>query len=158
MVVKQAEDKFEQKALDDIREYGLHIIGVAEDDQGPGFVYSLGLFENYVHPEIIIIGLKQDLAQRLLNNMAYDIKHGKTFESGEFHEDVLDDFLCYFGQVPRSKYKDYVGWSRWYYEGDDFPLVQCVYPTVAGKFPWQKDFPEDARWHCQMLTDPPKEH
>ncbi len=158
MTVKIAKDQGEQKAIDDIREYGLHIISVAEDEAGPGFAYSIGLFENYAHPEVIIIGLRQSLAHTLLNNMASDIKAGKTFTAGDFHEGVLDDFLCYFGEVPRKHFHDYVGWARWFYEGDNFPLLQCVYPTVAGKFPWEKDFPEDARWFCQMLTDPPKEH
>ena len=88
MSVKIATDQGEQKAIDDIREYGLHIISVAEDETGPGFAYSIGLFENYAHPEVIIIGLRQSLAHTLLNNMASDIKAGKTFTPGEFHEDV----------------------------------------------------------------------
>jgi hypothetical protein len=157
VVVQVGKDKSEQKALDDIREYGLHIIMVGEDDKGPGFAYSIGLFENYAHPEVIIIGLKPELSHRLLNNMAYDIKEGKTFSTGEFHEDILDDFLCYFGDVPQNKYRDYVGWDCWYYEGDDFPLIQCVYPTVKGIFPWEPIFPEDARWFCEMLCEPPRD-
>lgn len=156
--MRVAKDQKEQKALDDIEAYGLHVISVAEDDVGPGFAYSIGLFKNYAHPEVIIIGLKQELAHRLLNNIAYDIKNGRTFVSGEFHEDVLDDFVCYFGDVPQARYKEFVGWAIWYYEGVAFPLIQCVYPTVAGLFPWEHNFPEDARWFCQMLTEPPKEH
>jgi len=158
VVVKVAKDKNEQKALDDIREHGVHIIHVHDDGEGPGFTYSIGLFENYAHAEVIIIGLKLDLSRVLINNMAYDIKEGKTFTTGEFHSDVLDDFLCYFGDVPRSKYRDHVGWNRWYYEGDDFPLIQCVYPTVKGIFPWESNFPDDARSFCEMLCEPPKEH
>lgn len=153
-----AEDEFEQKALDDIREFGLHIIGVAEDDEGPGFVYSIGLLENYAHPEVIIIGLRQELAHILLNNMAFDIKGGKTITPGEFHEGVLDNFLCYFGSVSTEYYREYVGWASWFYGGDNFPLLQCVYPTVQGIFPWEKNFPEELKWSCQLLTSPPKEH
>ena len=156
--MRVANDEAEKKALDDIRNYGLHVISVAEDDIGPGFVYSIGLFENYAHAEIIIVGLKQDLGHRLLNNMADDIKQGKTFTSGEFHEGVLDDFVCYFGDVLKSSYKSYVGWALWFYSGTDFPLLQCVYPTVAGVFPWERGFPDDTRWLCPLLTEPPKEH
>ena len=156
--MRTPKDKQEKKAVDDIRKYGLHVINVAEDTQGPEFAYSIGLFENYAHPEIIIVGLKQQLAHTLLNNMAYDIKSGSTFASGQFHENVLDDFLCYFGDVPKSKYKDYVGWASWFYEGDRFPLLQCVYPTITGKFPWEPDFPEETLWFCPLLTEPPKEH
>ena len=158
MPVTIAADKFEQKALDDIREYGHHVMLVGDSDEVPAFAYSIGLFETYVHPEIIILGLRSDLAQLLLNNMAHDIKNGKTYDAGEFHEDVLDNFVCYFGEVPQDKYKDHVGWATWFYEGCNFPLIQCVYPTVEGKFPWDKDFPAEARFYCQMLIEPPKEH
>lgn len=103
MIIKKAADRFEQKALDDIRDHGLHIIGVAEDDEAPGFAYSIGLFENYAHPEIIIIGLKQDLAQLLLNNMAFDIKEGKTFAPGENSTKVYwTIFFVILAKYPRS--------------------------------------------------------
>lgn len=153
--MRHAIDKFEQKAIDDVRAFGIHVIAVGEDSIGPGFVYSIGLFETYAHPEIIIVGLRQELAHSLLNNMAADIKQGRTFNSQDFHDGVLDGFVCYFGDVKRELYEDYVGWDIWFYDGENFPLVQCVYPTVLGKFPWDKDFPEDSRWFCPMLTAPP---
>lgn len=158
MSISRANDAAEQKALDDIREYGLHIMSVFEDEDGPGFAYSIGLQENYAHPEIIIIGLKIDLAHNLLNNMAFDIGEGKTFTASAFHEGILDDFLCYFGEVHQKHFKNYVGWNRWFYEGDNFRLLQCVYPTVHGIYPWEPDFPEDTKWLCPMLVDPPADH
>lgn len=156
--MRTATDDNERKCLEDVKNHGLHIMHVFEDEENPRFSYTVGLYENYLHPEIIIIGLKHELAHLLLHNAAYDIKKGTSYTSGEFHEGILDDFLCYFGDVPRSYYEEYVGWALWFYEGRDFPLIQCVYPTVAGKFAWEKDFPGDARFYCQMLTDPPKEH
>lgn len=155
--MRTAKDQSEQKAIDDVTKHGLHIIQVFESEECPRFSYTVGLFETYRHPEVIIIGLKPELAQVLLNNMAYDIKLGKRFNPGEFHEDVLDDFPCYFGEVSKSEYRDYVGWDIWFYEGIDFPLLQCVYPTVRGKFVWDEDFPEDARWFCKLITSPPSE-
>lgn len=151
-------DDSERKALNDVREHGLHIIHVMGDENmGPCFSYSVGLFKNYAHAEIIVIGLRQELAQTLLNNMAWDIKNGKIFTTSQFHADVLDDFLCYFGDVPQTYYEEYVGWDLWFYEGFDFPLIQCIYPTVKGKFPWENDFPEDVKWNCLILTEPPTE-
>ncbi len=156
--MRTAKDKSEDKTISDVKKYGLHIVQVFESEENPEFSYTVGLFESYLHPEIIVIGLKRELAHVLLNNMAYDIKNGKNYTVGEFHEGVLDDFLCYFGEVPKSKYKESVGWAIWFYEGYDFPLIQCVYPTVDGKLAWEKDFPEDARFFCEILVEPPKEH
>lgn len=156
--MRTAKDEAERKTLSDIKNHGLHIVHVFEDEENPRFSYTIGLHENYLHPEIIIIGLKHELSHILLNNMAYDIKNGKNFTVGEFHEGVIDDFLCYFGEVPKSEYKELVGWAIWFYDGYDFPLVQCVYPTVGGKFVWDKDFPEDVRFSCKILVEPLKEH
>lgn len=149
-------DASEEKALNDVKEHGLHIVHVMEhEDERPCFSYSIGLFENYSHAEIIIIGLRQELAHTLLNNIACEIANGKVYKPNKFYSDVLDDFLCYFGDVSSSYFREYVGWNLWFYDGFDFPLIQCVYPTVSGKFTWESDFPEDARWFCQMLTEPP---
>jgi hypothetical protein len=156
--MRTAKDKSEKKALSDIKNYGLHIVHVYEDEENPRFSYTVGLYENYLHPEILIIGLKQELAHVLLNNMAFEIKNGKNYTAGEFHEDVLDDFLCYFGEVSKTKYKEYVGWTIWFYEGYDFPLIQCVYPTIEGIFPWEKSLPDDAKFFMKMLIEPPSEH
>jgi hypothetical protein len=156
--MRTARNEAERKAISDIKNYGLHIIYVFEDEEFPGFAYTIGLYENYLHPEIIIIGLKAELSKVLLNNMAYEIKHGKNYTAGMFHEGVLDNYLCYFGEVPKTGYREHVGWAMWFYEGTDFPLIQCVYPAVSGKFPWEKDFPEDARFFFQMLIESPKEH
>jgi hypothetical protein len=157
MVVTTAKDEPERKALDDIRKYGLHVMGVHEDEYGPDFAYSIGLFQNYAHPEVIIIGLEQPLAHAVLNDIADDVKKGKTYRPGEFYTDLLESVTCFFGEVATQHYAEFVGWARWFYEGDDFPLLQCVYPTVTGIFPWEKNFPEETRWYCPMLTDPPPE-
>lgn len=90
--------------------------------------------------------------------MTRDIKNGTTFTEGEYHEGVLDKFVCYFGEVPKKRFQNHVGWAIWFYEGKSFPLLQRVYSTVAGKFPWDKDFPEEVRFHCKLLIEPPKEH
>lgn len=147
-----------ERIQNNIKEFGCHIIQVMADEERPEFSYTIGFYERFNHPEIIIIGLRNDLSKVLLNNMAYEIERGRTFVNNEYHEGVLDDFVCYFGDVSKSKFKDYVGWAIWYYDGMNFPLTQCVPPTVAGKFPWDKDFPEDARFYLEVITNPPKEH
>jgi len=136
-------DNGDKKLIDDIEKVGWHVLKVLEDDNGPGFAYSVGLFKTFQHPEIIIIGLKLDLAHILINNIGEDIKNGKQYQSGQLYTDILDDFKCLMLDVPKKNYKKYVGYGRWYYEGNNFPLLQCIYPTVKGIYPWEKDWPED---------------
>jgi hypothetical protein len=72
-------DKGDEKLLNDIEKYGWHVVKVMEDDRGPRFAYSVGLYKTYNHPKIIIIGLKLDLAHVLINNIGEDIKNGKIY-------------------------------------------------------------------------------
>ncbi len=84
--------------------------------------YSIGLYKTYQHPEIIMIGLKQELMHVVINNLAEDIKNGKRYQAYSWSPDVLDGFECYFIEVDKSNYDAYVGGDVWLYDGDDFPL------------------------------------
>ena len=45
---------------DDIATYGWHVIKVLEDDEGPGFAFTIGLHQRFAHPELIVFGLPPD--------------------------------------------------------------------------------------------------
>jgi Domain of unknown function (DUF4262) len=38
----------------------------------------------------------------------------------------------------RKVIAEYIGYARWYYEGDGFPLYQIVWPARSGQFPWDR--------------------
>lgn len=134
-----------EKQLSDIKEHGLHVIHVLEDEKGPNFSYSVGLFHTYQHPEIIMIGLKRELAHILINNIAFDIKEGKTYKGGQFYSDILDDFECLMLDVEAKYYDEYFGQASRFYKSNDFPVLQCVYPTVSGVYPWEDNWPENLK-------------
>ena len=90
-------DESDQKVIDDIKKYGVHITQVLEGEGFPEFSYTAGLYKSYKHPEVIMIGLKKDLCHILLNNLNDDIKKGKEYLPGQFYDGILDDFPCYFG-------------------------------------------------------------
>ncbi|MDB5128379.1 DUF4262 domain-containing protein [Mucilaginibacter sp.] len=137
--------KRDEKLEDDIRQYGLQVLHILEDESGPGFSYSIGLFKTYGHAEIIMVGLKQDLMHILINDMAEEIKKGKTYSPFEFEADILDDFDCYIIDVDKPYYYSYARQAQNYYGGDDFPLIQCIYPTVKGIYPWEDEWPENIK-------------
>ena len=142
-----------QGVQNNIDKFGLSVRHILAEADLPPFSYSIGLFKSYGHPEIIIIGLKQELAHVLINNMAYDIKEGKVFVPFEYTADVLDNFNCYLIEAEKLNYDEYVGGAQQYYEGDGFPLLQCIYPTVSGIFPWEKEWPEDIK-NLQPILGP----
>ena len=132
----------DKQVLNDIEQYGVHIVHVLAEGDAPGFGFSIGLYHNFQHPEILIIGLQQELIHSIINDMAEEIKKGKTYYAYSYSPDILEGFECYFTKVNPLYYKQYLGYAHWFYKGDDFPVLQCIYPTVKGIYPWQDNWPE----------------
>src|SRR6266487_5347633 len=105
--MRKAEDKQEQKLIADIERYGWHVIKVLEDEQGPGFAYSIGLFHSYSHAEILVIGLRLDSMHQIINCIGEEIKSGKQFVDGREYSDILPGYDSAFRNVDRKFYKDY---------------------------------------------------
>jgi hypothetical protein len=45
-------DEGRQQILENIQEYGCYIVIIEPDNYSPGFVYSIGLYQEYRHPAI----------------------------------------------------------------------------------------------------------
>jgi hypothetical protein len=134
-----------KKILNDVDEFGWHVIKVLKDETGPGFGYSIGLSKTFNHPEIIIVGLKPDLIHSIINDIGESIKQGTRFPPLYFHSNLIEGFDCYFTLVKPEFYEQYVGQALWYYGNNDFPLIQCIYPSVKGIYPWQEAWPESIK-------------
>ena len=61
-------DERDQKVLNDIEEYGCHVLNVLEGDGEPSFTYSIGINKRQNKPDILILGLKSKLAHSIANN------------------------------------------------------------------------------------------
>jgi len=127
----------EEKCEEDIERYGLHVLKVAGGNDWPEFVYSVGLFQSYDHPEVIILGLPGDVAHDILNGLADVIRSGKRFAPEDETEDLLEGYLCRFLAVPFEQLFAHFGWAIWYYDDRAFPALQLVYPDRAGRWPWE---------------------
>ena len=134
----------ERLVREDIQQNGYSIIYVVDDEEVlPPFAYSVGFYQTYRHPEIIIVGTTDALANPVLNAMACRIEEeGVRYEAGRYYGDILVGVDCYMHAVREDCYPDYVGWDLWYYDGYRFPLLQCVYPCKEGHFPWDPQAPQ----------------
>ena len=131
-----AEDAGEQMVLDHIAKYGWHCVNVlAEGHEGP-YSFTVGLFHTYQHPELMVYGLKSEIAHKVLSNAVEGLPRGKHLDLNASTDELLVGYSCCFVEVPPSKYYENVGWARWYYCGNSFPLYQIVWPSRDGYFPW----------------------
>jgi Domain of unknown function (DUF4262) len=147
MTIRIGSDGAEKKVLSDVAEYGWHCLNILEEDGYAPFSFSIGLYETWKFPELIIVGLKREVAHGVLNIVATALKEGNRPDLGATNQDLLEGYACCFVEVSKSYYRDYVGTARWYYGGDSFPLYQIVWPSKQGHFPWHSDASESfVRW------------
>jgi hypothetical protein len=130
----------DRKMLSDIARVGWAVVGIMEDDEGPGFAFSVGLFHTHGHPEILLIGLPWEVAYRLVNDIGTAIRGGERFEAGRRYDGLAEGYPTAFEPVARDHYREYLGTASWFYQGWDFPVLQCVWPDKAGVFPWETGY------------------
>lgn len=146
-------DESDKKALDDIKKYGCHILNVFEDGEYPNFTYSIGIEQTLEKPEIIIVGLKRELAHSVVNNYCQRLKEGEVFEPGNYYADFLDGFDVCFIEVATRHYEDHFGWARWLYKGNKFSALQMIFPTTDGIWPWDSKVSESFLWWQRILNE-----
>jgi hypothetical protein len=62
---------------------------------------------------------------------------------GEPLDTVFGNGLAFVFPVAKRFYRDHLGWSRWFYRGDDFQCLQIVWPDRDQLFPWQPGFDDE---------------
>ncbi len=148
-----ARDDQDRKLLADIDQYGWHVVGIEQDDDGPGFAYSVGLYRSFEHPEMLVIGLAIGVMFGMVNGVGELVLGGERFEHLDESGDVVNGFNVAFRQVPVASYDDYLGCAQWYYGGDDFPTHQMVWPDSRHRYPWHSDYPVALRERQPVLSD-----
>jgi hypothetical protein len=131
----------EQKVFDDIKRYGWHVLGVEPDETSPGFAYSIGLWHQFNHPEVILFGLPYEVMGRIINTIGEQVKAGTEFEAGKPYYEIFEGYPCMFETVANVQIGNFLCWARWFYGYEDqFPALQGFWPDKAGKFPWDEGF------------------
>jgi hypothetical protein len=138
------EDDTDRKLLADVARDGWAVIGIQEDEEGPGYAFSVGLLHTLGQPELLLMGLPVRTAQQLINNIGEAIRAGRRFEAGGRYDGLAVGFPLAFVAVAERYYREYLGYARWFYRGSGFPVLQAVWPDKQGVFPWESGY--DARF------------
>ncbi len=133
----QVHDDVEAQILDKVETVGWYVCVVAEDEEGPGFAFSIGLFESFGHPEVICFGPPPETLAAIVNLVGEAVKEGTIFGDGAVSDDIIEGHRCSFRAASKQAYREYLGYALWFYDGDDFPVLQLVLPDSHGLFPWE---------------------
>ena len=145
----------EEQCVRDVAESGTHVLRVHGDSDWPEFAYTIGLFETFRHPELILLGLPAERAHRLLNDARELIRGGLVFRDGEETDALLEGASVAARAVPSDQRDAHFGWAAWYYGGEAFPALQLVWPSRARRFPWDADATDAYRLAQPVLADVP---
>jgi hypothetical protein len=91
----------ERKIIHDVEKYGFHMALLEDDGYLPAFVYSIGLYKTYQHPEIIIFGLRTEVMNSLLYYIGEEIKKGTKFLTSIDYEGIVANYPIKFIKVDK---------------------------------------------------------
>jgi hypothetical protein len=156
-----------QEMKEKIKQYGWYAIGVfpceGDVDPVPPFTYTVGLWKTFGHPELVVSGVDNRIAHAILTGIIdTHIKPpaaggtGTGVDTGRAYDGVLQDgYQVAFRQLTVEQIKEKCGWGHVYYEGQEYPVFQCLLPDKERRFPWDEGFedPEGAEQELLYITN-----
>lgn len=130
------------KVRRDVEVFGWHLLLVTGDADEPSFLFTIGLWESYRHPEIVVFVPSRDPQDMSGNLQAVveRIRQGGAFQADEVGEGLFGQFPGAFRPVAKIWYPLFLGTAMAYYGGDAFPALQLFWPDPEGRFPWEEGF------------------
>ena len=122
-----------------IQKFGWAVQGVLPDDDTPSYSYSIGLTENFGHPEILMMGFSTDLMMQIINIVGDQVKSGERFSDWSTSDVVVRDFSVILRLVPPAVAEHWAraASERYRRQGKQWSLLQVFLPDQAGLFSWQ---------------------
>lgn len=72
--LRDPEDACDAKLLDDVASHGWHVVQVFEDSGAPQFAFTVGLYYQFLQPEVLIMGLDLTISAKILNGIGEAIR------------------------------------------------------------------------------------
>lgn len=132
---KMTHEHFAKNLIETVKEGGWSIMAVSD---GIPFAYTIGLYKNFKHPEIVVMAINAQQSASLLNYLGEQVKEGKRFETGEIYEKDEESHRHVFLKVENKYRNDYFGKAIEFYSGLHFPIIQRVTADKQEIFPWEE--------------------
>lgn len=127
------DDLFEKRIVNEIQQRGWTTVHQA------GYCYTVGLWQNSQHPELIVFGLPAERAQQLLHNAAVEVSGGAVLTTPL--QALTESYALQVNPVLPLHHREFLAYNRWYYRGDGFQAVQLVWPDPDERFFDHPEYP-----------------
>jgi hypothetical protein len=141
----------EDKLLDDIKTFGWTVLLIETTDYLPSVAYTVGLWKNYNHQELIAFGLSTNTLHSILNIGGELIKSGHVLRVEKDYDDFFDNGPVRFVQVDQRNMKDYFGYAIWFNQTVDFKALQLVWTDRNNQYPWDDGFEKEYIYRQPLL-------
>lgn len=138
--------------LENIEQYGCAVMHVKGDHVAPAFSYTVGVYETTGKPEIVQVGLLEKTAHYALNEAAERSRAG-TLTIDQRESEIIGKVDCIFRSVEERWIQQLMYRAQWFYNDLPFPAMQCIYPDLENRFPWEAGFDESWRKRQALLFE-----
>jgi hypothetical protein len=133
-------DQFDAWMRDTIAAHGWALQAVLGDDDAGPYCYTIGLSGYDRHPELMVVGLGQDEAASLLNQLGEQVRRGTRLEAGDVTVRMtppgstvpVDLAFTLVDVDPAVSAELLLGANRWYRERDG-PPIQALEVLWTGR-------------------------
>lgn len=143
----ESRDQYLRMVRENVEKFGWHDQGVFPTEDAPGnpFNYTVGLMENFTHPELLIVGIDPRLAHQLLSAAVERIRDGEAFTDGSETASLTEGATrVTFRALTPEQVAATMGLARRYYVGnDDVAALQVLLPDPNGYFPGEEGCDSD---------------
>jgi hypothetical protein len=142
----------DKRVAADVDKYGCHVISVFDPEEKlPSFSYSVGIQATSGAPEAIVLGVRPNLGHSMINEYNDQVRKGMRFERSVQYPGFLEGFNIYVESAKAALLSEYTLGCTRFYKGTDYSVVQLIYPTTEGVWPWQKAASEWFKLNQPML-------
>ena len=142
----------DKRVAANVEAYGCHIVSVFDPEEDhPLFSYSIGIQATSGVPEAIVVGLKPKLGGFMINEYNRRVRAGETFKRGTLYPGFLGGFSVYIEPAKQKRLDEYTCGCDRYYKGKEYSVVQIVWPSTSGVWPWQRKASEWLKNNQPML-------
>jgi len=124
--------EIQKKVIRNVNTYDFHIAAIIEEKDTPQFFYTIGLYYQYQHPELLIMGLDINVAKDILMRAYEFIKNGGTIAPWTTLE-TFSSMPLKAIPIHASDYRQFLGFGMWFYRSlqgpqpDSFSAIQLLY-------------------------------
>src|ERR1700691_6115931 len=129
--------------LDSIEKFGWEAMMVHSNQQKFGFAYTVGLYDTMKFPELIVVGLKSEVAHSALQYTIEEMQKGGDL-TGKRLRNIVGEIEVEFRPVSQDWFRHVMCRAGWYYGHGKSPIpaLQIIYPDLEGRFQWDEGFQE----------------